>query len=485
MGTFDSIKAFGTEQVVKAMVGSLRNASDETIIKLTYLAEKLTPIEYYRDQIRGLRQMFEEKRPQIVLARRVLQETHPNVRQKLIENLIVKSILLGVPKRQKLEKELGCQVPFFFVVSPSMRCNLNCYGCYAGEYRKESDMPIENLDRIFTEANEIGMNFLTFSGGEPFFRKEHVDLMEKHEEISFQVYTNGTFIDRDLARRLSKMGNVYPCISVEGYEAETDARRGKGTYKKIMGAMEALRDEGVLFGFSITATSKNTELVCSDEFMDNLINKGPSFGWYFTYVPVGKKPDVSLMPTPEQRLVLRDHVHHLRYDKPIFIGDFWNDGPYVGGCLAGGRRYFHINNAGDVEPCVFCHFTVDNIKDKSLKEVFSSPFFRAIQEDQPYDNNLMRPCMLIDVPESLRQAVEKYGARPSHEGADTIIHELKDDIDKYSAAYKKLADDFWENNYKGTIYYKDYRTERKEYIDNLQEKVEKKETQEKAEKTRV
>ena len=469
MGYFDSIKAFTTEQVIKAMVGSLRNSSDESIIRLTYLAEKLTPIEYYRDQIRGLRQMFEEKRPQIVLARRVLQETHPNVRQKLIENLICKSILLGVPKRQKIEKELGCQVPMFFVVSPSMRCNLNCYGCYAGQYRKESDMPIELLDRIFTEANELGMNFLTISGGEPFLRKEQIDLMEKHSEIAFQVYTNGTLIDRDMAKRLAQMGNVYPAISVEGYEAETDARRGKGAYQKIMNAMEALRDEGALFGFSITATRNNTELVSSDEFMDSLINKGASFGWYFTYVPIGKKPDIGLMPTPEQRLYLRNQVHHLRYDKPIFIGDFWNDGPYVGGCIAGGRRYFHINNSGDVEPCVFCHFTVDNIKNKSLKEVFSSPFFRAIQENQPYDNNLMRPCMLIDVPEVLRDIVEKYGAHPSHEGADSLIKELKDDIDKYARSFKELSDPYWEENYKGTIYYKDYKTERKEYLDKLKE----------------
>ncbi|MCX7729763.1 MAG: SPASM domain-containing protein [Candidatus Caldatribacterium sp.] len=240
-----------------------------------------------------------------------------------------------------------------------------------------------------------------------------------------------------------------------------------------MQAMEALRDEGVLFGFSITATRYNTELVSSDEFMDFLINKGCSFGWYFTYVPVGKKPDTSLMPTPEQRIYLRNQVHRLRYEKPIFIGDFWNDGPYVGGCIAGGRRYFHINNMGDVEPCVFCHFTVDNIRNKSLKEVIASPFFRAIQERQPYDNNLMRPCMLIDVPEVLREVVEKYGARPSHEGAESLITTLKDEVDAYAQAFKKLADEIWERDYKGTIYYKDYKSERQEYLRKLQEEAEK------------
>ncbi len=485
MSYFDSIKAFTTEQVVKLIIGSLRNVSDETIIKLTYLAEKLTPIEYYRDQIHGLRQMFEEKRPQVVLARRVFQETNPSVREKLMGNLIVKSILLGVPKRQKLEKELGCQVPFFFVVSPTMRCNLQCYGCYAGEYRRESDMPIELMDRIFNEAKEMGMNFLTISGGEPFVRKEHIDLFQKHPNISFQIYTNGTLIDRDLAKRLADMGNVYPAISVEGYEQETDARRGKGAFKKVMNAMESLREEGVLFGFSITATSQNTELVSSDEFMDFLIDKGCYYGWYFTYVPVGKAPDTSLMPTPQQRLHLRNQVHKMRYEKPIFIGDFWNDGPYVGGCLAGGRRYFHINNSGDVEPCVFCHFTVDNLKNKLLKEVFSSPFFRAIQENQPYDNNLMRPCMLIDVPETLREVVEKYGARPSHDGADSITTSLKQEVDTYAQAFKELADEIWERDYKGTIYYKDYKAERVEYIQKLQEEADKGKEKTRKQKVRV
>ena len=181
-----------------------------------------------------------------------------------------------------------------------------------------------------------------------------------------------------MAKRLAQMGNVYPAISVEGYEAETDARRGKGTYKKIMNAMEALRDEGTLFGFSITATRNNTELVCSDEFMDGLINKGASFGWYFTYVPIGKKPDMNLMPTPEQRLHLRNQVHHLRYDKPVFIGDFGMMdhtlvvvSPVVDD-ISTSTMLVMLNL------CI-CHFTVDNIKNKSLKEVFS-PFFRAIQE---------------------------------------------------------------------------------------------------------
>ena len=115
-----------------------------------------------------------------------------------------------------------------------MRCNLNCYGCYAGQYRKESDMPIELLDRLFNEAEEMGMNFLTISGGEPFIRKEHLDLFEKHPDIAFQIYTNGTLINQEVAKRLAQMGNVYPAISVEGYEEETDETSRKRNIQKIM-----------------------------------------------------------------------------------------------------------------------------------------------------------------------------------------------------------------------------------------------------------
>jgi hypothetical protein len=152
---------------------------------------------------------------------------------------------------------------------------------------------------------------------------------------------------------------------------------------------------------------------------------------------------MDFMPTPEQRLERRRRLLELRGARDIVLADFWNDGALTGGCIAGGRSYIHINSEGDVEPCVFTHFALHNVRRSSLKEVIDSDFFRAIRERVPYCENLLRPCLIIDHPALLRELVERYGARPTHPGAEAIFGELKDDLDSYAARYGRLADEEW------------------------------------------
>jgi len=337
------------------------------------------------------------------------------------------------------------------VISPSMRCNLHCYGCYAGEYSKADDLPADVLKRVIAEAKDMGVHLAVISGGEPFISYDVLQTWEDNPDLSFIVYTNGTLIDASMARRLAKMGNVYPAISVEGFEPETDQRRGKGTFARVLGAMENLRQEGVLFGFSATATRANNELVSSSEFVDFFVHKGCMMGWYFNYMPVGRTPDLDLMPTPEQRIARWRRVRELRRTKPILLADFWCDGALAGGCIAGGRAYLHVTCTGDAEPCVFAHFAADNVKDKSLTEIIKSPLFCAIRSRQPYSPNLLRPCMIIDNPDVLRTVVVEGGAHPTHEGADTIVGPLASRLDSYAFEYGKLADSAWEAEHGNTL----------------------------------
>ncbi|HRR52398.1 MAG TPA: radical SAM protein, partial [Bacteroidales bacterium] len=417
---------FIKKYAITRMLRYASHQSDENIIRMIDIANKyFIKSEKVRWEAEKIRRIFVEHQPGAQLAKNTFSRISKQSLDCVIQNFFINAAVIGRQRQEQLRKELNIWLPWFFVISPTARCNLTCVGCYAGNYSKQEDLSFELVDRIFNEAKDLGIYFVTVSGGEPFMWPHLLDIMEKHHDMFFQIYTNGTLITKDVANRLGKLGNAAPAISIEGFEKETDARRGEGTFKRIMEAMDNLRNAGVPFGFSATPTKLNIETLMSDEFIDLMIEKGCSIGWFFQYVPIGRKPDVSLMATPEQRFRLRRRSIEIRNTKPIFIGDFWNDGPYVGGCICGARQagYFHINCHGDVEPCVFLQFSVDNIKDKKLIDVIQSPFFKAFQEAQPYreNNNLLTPCALIDNPQVLRDIVTEFNAKPSYNSSMDVI----------------------------------------------------------------
>jgi MoaA/NifB/PqqE/SkfB family radical SAM enzyme len=439
------IKSFGYRHVAEAIFNYVADASDDNIIRVLKFAQKIPMINPDNSVATGVRYItdaFEKHHPALNVAKRILNQTHPNVRKKIIENWVVNGLLVGTNKRDEYKRKHGIHVPALLVISPTMQCNLNCYGCYAGEYSQaHRGLSFELIDRIINEAKEMGIHFIVITGGEAFVRKDLLQIYEKHNDVGFQIYTNGSLLNEETVAKLAELGNVMPCISVEGFEKETDERRGKGHFTKIMGAMERLNSAGVLFGFSATSTRHNTDVILSDDFIDLMIEKGAILGWYFTYIPIGREPDTNLMQTPEQRDYQRDRISEIRNNKSILLADFWNDGWLTNGCIAAGERYLHINANGDAEPCVFAHFAMDNIKEKSLAEVLDSPLFKKIRSMRPYCHNPNRPCMLIDVPEVSRKAFNTPGVYATHPGAETLFNELAPDIDKYSAEYAKLADE--------------------------------------------
>lgn len=436
-----------SELIVRAMSRMIPKLSMDNLSKMLKLADILLREEKYRPILKSFISYVEEKHPATKLIERVLYEFAPEVRFRIIYNLFILGLLYGTQKRDEILKREGFRPPLFFVISPTMRCNMRCYGCYSGEYEKDFGLPYEVLDRILTEAESMHIHFVTISGGEPFLRKDLLDLYEKHRDIMFQVYTNGTLLDEDTVKRLKDLGNVAPMVSLEGFEEITDRRRGKGHFRLVLEVFERLKKHGVLFGASVMQTRENYLEISSHEFAKLLVEKGVSVIWYFQYIPVGYNPDPSLMLLPEERDEIRRRLRVIRNSYPIFLCDFWNDGAYIDGCLAGGREYFHINANGDVEPCVFVHFAVDNILNKSLKEVIQSPFFKGIRQNQPFSHNPLTPCMIIDNPSALREIVRKYKPRPTHEGAESIVNEYAKFLDDYSKRYGEIAEKAFREEY--------------------------------------
>ncbi len=411
---------------------------------IAFLAEKLVKKDYYVAKIRWIKEKFDSKHPSLNVTKKILHGTNPHHRNTIIKTFVINQLLVGTNKRKAFsDKNQGLYPPGFFVISPSMKCNLNCYGCYAGYYQKSAELTFNEIDSVLNQAKEMGIYFCVVSGGEPLFHPNIFDIFEKHNDVIFHMYTNGSLIDEKACRRLAQTGNVIPAISLEGYRKETDERRGVGHFGRVMKAMDLLKEARILFGFSATLTRHNTEMLSSDSFIDFMIEKGCVFGWYFMYVPIGREPNLELMQTPEQRGYQVERLVHLRATKPILLADFWNDGPVVGGCISSGRKYFHANANGDVEPCVFCHFATHNIRTSSLQDAINSPLFQSIRCQLPSYENLLRPCVIIDKPEISRNAISAHNAYYTHDGAEIIYEKLACDIDQYAVEYGHVADALW------------------------------------------
>ncbi len=337
--------------------------------------------------------------------------------------------------RRNISRRAGMPALASVVIEPTDRCNLRCPGCYAVSGEKGDDLPFDIMVEIVEEAVGMGATLITVSGGEPFLRersdKAVTRLAARFPYHGFLVYTNGTLIDERIAARLGELGNIFPAISVEGFEPQTDERRGSGVFEKNRRVRRMLADAGVMTGFSATATRANAGMLASDEFIDERIADGDLFGWFFLLQPIGRSPRPDLMVTPEQRLRLRASIRHWRETRrPIFLGDFWNDGSLVGGCLAGGRYYFHVYANGDISPCVFAPVACENVLEirrgkasyTSVADVVQRhPLFVAFRKAQSEIQDRSRPCPLIDHPEAFRRICSSAGCRPAKNMPDGYL----------------------------------------------------------------
>jgi len=436
------LKEFAAKQIANQVLSYVGKMSDKDLGHLLWLAGKLAPSDYTRSFISAIERMHEEQHPTIEVIRKLIRQTSPYVRKNLINSLLVKELMQGNIIRDQLRNQ-GLAAPQAYLISPTMRCNLRCTGCYAGSYSQRDDLELDVIDRVIGEGKELGMFWVTLLGGEPFVYQGLWEIFKRHKDVFFQV-----LINEQTAKKLAEAGNVLVIFSVEGFEGETDTRRGKGVFLKVMTGMDELRNVGVPYGFSAMITRENMETIISDEFNDMLVRKGCLIGWHFLYMPVGSNPDISLMTTAEQREIMRQSgAQRIRNEKPLFVIDFWNDAPYVGGCIAGGKSYFHINARGDVEPCIFVHMAVDNIKQKSLKDVLNSSYFKAIRSKQPYGENLLRPCMIIDHPQVLRGLCAECEPHATDGPVCGFTTALAGALDRYSSDAAKVLDPVWEKEF--------------------------------------
>lgn len=423
---------------------------EENIIKLIDLAQKLMGGAFPEKNFDSFRNAIND--PENVwhtFAMNIINECDGGVIKNMLLALGLGAGVNGTKAVRANREKYKCNIPFLMLFDPTSACNLRCKGCWSAEYGHKSNLSLDEMRSILKQGTELGTHLYMLTGGEPLIKKDEVlTLCRENPDCAFLAYTNATLIDRKLCEELKEVGNLALALSIEGTEESNDARRGEGAYKTTIEAMELLKEYGLLYGISVCYTSQNIPSVTSDEFLDLMVKNGARFGLYFNYMPVGKDAVVDLIPTPEQRAFMYDWLRKVRNGKtgkPMFIMDFQNDGEYVGGCIAGGRNYIHINSEGDMEPCVFIHFSDSNIRTHTILEGLKNPLFQAFWHNQPFNDNHLRPCPMLENPQCLRKIIAETGAKSTNliepESAETLCSKC----DKFANAWAPVAQELWES----------------------------------------
>ena len=316
-------------------------------------------------------------------------------------------------RRGRYESE-GVHIPPFLIASITSRCNLHCAGCYAraikscGDGEAIGQLTSAEWKRIFTEARELGISFIILAGGEPMVRKDVIEAAAEVKDIMFPIITNGTLINDEYIKLFAKHRNLVPVISIEGGEAVTDKRRGKGVFAIIDKAMGELKKKSVITGASVTVTKENLDEVFSDEYVSDLKNKGCSVMLFIEYVDVSGKSQLSVGDA--EREIMNERLTALRKKhNDMLLVAFPGDERKAGGCLAAGRGFFHINSQGGAEPCPFSPYSDVNIRDTSLKDALGSELFRKLKESELLNKEHNGGCVLFEEDSSVRELIYRQG----------------------------------------------------------------------------
>ena len=322
---------------------------------------------------------------------------HSNPRSMFFFLKIGARLLLAKRRKKKKQKHIKGNIPAVIAISPTMKCNYNCTGCYSRDRISNNELSKSELDTLLHEATELGVLAIVVTGGEPFLRKDLIELMEKHKRLLFIAITNGSKITLELAKRIAESGNIIQLVSIEGVKKHTDARRKEGAHRIAVRAMKLLRDAGACFGFAATNTAENSQFLGTEAFIDNMIEIGCTLGYFTEYVPCGLHPNKDWVLSETERISFRKKVLAFRKRKPIVLIQFPQD-EYgeENRCTAAGIQSLHINSEGGIEPCPFINISIESIRDGGLKTACESPFLKAIREKENLLKRKKLACSLFE-----------------------------------------------------------------------------------------
>jgi MoaA/NifB/PqqE/SkfB family radical SAM enzyme len=316
--------------------------------------------------------------------------------------------LTGFLKFRKRKKR-GLLFPAFQFISITNDCNLRCQGCWVSTNGHREYMQLEKIHSVIEAGKRQGSYFFGILGGEPVMHKQLMQIFNNHPDCYFQLFTNGTLFDKNIAINLRKAGNVTALFSFEGDEKVADVRRGgHNVYNRTIQAIRIAISEGLITGVAVSVCKSNIEMALSDDFIKTLHQLGVLYVWYYIYRPSGSNPNYDLALDSSEILRLRKFLVEGRSRFPIVLIDsYWraNGEPF---CPAAEGLSHHINPAGYIEPCPVVQLAREQVTDDLPEKTYeNSAFLKGFRHDILQKTN---GCILMEDPKWLKDFTEKYGA---------------------------------------------------------------------------
>jgi len=283
------------------------------------------------------------------------------------------------------------------------RCNFQCKHCLQGNNKWDpqiKELTTREWMNIIDQLSEYGVSYLFFTGGEPFLRKDALQLLQYAGEYAFplRVYTNATLLTPEIIKKLSKIDNLIVQVSLHGIsEQDVDPFVGvPGAYKRITTSIKTLTDSGVTVAVASSLRSHLIERM--EDFIDLLLNLNVSM-WIPTLImPVGCGfvNWSELRPSTQE---IRDFLENLLRLMSIYNkenSEFRIVGSFNIELLQGNKEfenfsfqcvpyiaYINIEPDGAITPCDrMTKWKLGSLKEKPLKEILSrSEHIRRDWED--------------------------------------------------------------------------------------------------------
>ncbi len=407
---------------------------EQNFLKLVDWLEKLDKNGYVANQLPVIRKYASNPENNwYKLALSLWNDVDDEVRKTLFTNFMLNGNVLDNKRLMEKRRQYHCNIPWTIVIDMTEIPSEGGAAC---------GLSFDEIDGVIEQGKELGVYIYCFTGADfPARRSDLIALCNKNSECVFLFQMDGMRLDEGIAQDLLRVKNCIPIIWVDGLQKETDAARGEGAFNRVCASMELLQKRKILFGVACRYTAQNCRVVGSERFYDTMIYLGAKFASFSAYMPTGRDCDAELLLTAEQREQFHRSLKAFRRTKALLTTDHWNDGEFMGGCLAGGRGYCYLNARGDMEPCLYIHYTDSNIRKKSLLEILQSPLFMAFHNEQPFNRNLLRPCPLLDSPERIVSMIESTGARATDNSCN--IRDLAAKCVDCAREWTDTADRMW------------------------------------------